>query len=65
MISLEQLKRIDPKIRDLSDEQIELVRAKLYILGQLMFDEWIKTKAVPNHPVGLSQTPGDSCIIKP
>ena len=64
MISLEQLRIIDPNLNDLTDETLELVRSKLYEVGQFAFDKWLKTKAVPNLPLGLSQSSCDSYTIK-
>lgn len=68
MISIEQLRKIDPiNLGSLSDEDLDIVRAKLYELGQFAFDEWIKKrnrpKAVPTHPVWLSPSTSGSCRI--
>lgn len=57
MLSLEHLRKVDPLLEKLTDEQLERVRAKLYELGQLAFETWIKergmgipAKIVPNYP---------------
>ena len=41
MFSIEQLRKEDPKLKNLSDEEITEVRDKLYALGDLMFDCWL------------------------
>ena len=65
MLSIEQLKKIDPNLKNLTDKDFEIVRAKLYDLGQFVFEEWLKDrnkpKAVPIHPIGLSLSISGSC----
>lgn len=67
MLSIDQLKQIDPKLKTLTDEELELVRYKLYELGQFAFEEWLKSKnnpknkAVPTYPVRLSLSTSGSC----
>lgn len=46
MLTLEHLRKIDPRLELLSDEQLEGVRAKLYDLGQLAFETWISERSV-------------------
>lgn len=53
MISLDQLRIIDPRLKDCPDEVLEPVRDRLYALGQFAFEEWLKErnrriKVVPN-----------------
>ena len=40
MISIEQMRKIDPEIAYMSDEELEALRAELYNTGQLAFDAW-------------------------
>lgn len=42
MLSIERLREIDPELKDLSDEDIEEVRAILYDLGDLIWDVWLE-----------------------
>jgi hypothetical protein len=42
MRSIEQLRSIDPELRDLSDEDATEIRAKLYALAELALDCWIE-----------------------
>jgi hypothetical protein len=42
MLSVNQLKNIDPELRDLSDEDVTEIRAKLYALAELALDCWIR-----------------------
>jgi len=61
MLTLEQCRQIDPKLNKLSDEELIKVRAALYELGQIIFDDWVTEKPVPSHPVGVlrvSEEPG-------
>ena len=67
MLNLEYLRRIDPSLKTLSDEDLERVRAKLYDIGQFAFEEWLKErnkpKVVPFYPVGLSHSLSGRCTI--
>ena len=51
MISLEQIRNSDPRLKNLTVEELERVRAKLYEMGQFAFDMWLNErnkKVVPN-----------------
>ena len=52
MLSLEQLRQADPRLREVPDDVLDRVRANLYGLGQFAFEEWLKKRnaltAVPN-----------------
>jgi len=52
VISLEDLRKIDPELNDLTDEELEQIRAELYQLGQLAFDVWWLEKDGSKNPVG-------------
>ena len=51
MLSLNQLREVDPRLRDCPDDVLERVRAKLYELGQFAFDEWLKERSRPSRTV--------------
>jgi hypothetical protein len=57
MLTLEQYRQIDPELRKLSDEELIKVRAALYELGQIIFDDWLrhKQKSGSKYPVGDSR----------
>jgi len=40
MLSIDELKKIDPALQDLSDEEITDIRARLYALAELALDCW-------------------------
>lgn len=50
MISIQQLRKIDPELDNLSDEEIIQIRDALYELGQLIFEDW-KKSPVSKNPV--------------
>ena len=71
MLSLEHLRKIDPRLEKLTDEQLEGVRAKLYDLGQLAFETWnkernvsIPVKIVPNYPFRVMPSPSVESTIR-
>jgi hypothetical protein len=43
MISLEKIRELEPDC-DLTDEQLEELRADMYGLADMAFDKWIKDK---------------------
>lgn len=67
MLSIEQLRKIDPTLSDHTDEELERVRAKLYEIGQFAFEQWIKArnkpKAVPSYPVRFMHSLSGSCTM--
>ena len=44
MISIDELKRIDPKLSKYSDTELEKIRALLYSLGQLAIESFLDKK---------------------
>lgn len=50
MLSVEQCRKIDPSIKDLSDEQLRGVIEALYQLGELAFDSWLAKSGVSKNP---------------
>ncbi len=52
MLSIESLKKIDPEISNLSDDEIEKIRQSFYEFGQLIFDDWHEQKFGSKSPIG-------------
>ncbi len=44
MLSIEKLRKIDPEVDHLTDEEIIKIRIEFESLGQLIFDDWIDQK---------------------
>lgn len=53
MLSINELRKIDPSLYDLSDEDLKEVAADLYALGELAFDVWWEEKNGSKNPFGL------------
>jgi len=53
MLSLEKLRKIDPELANLSDEELTAFRADLYETTQLAFDAWWAERGSKN-PIGSS-----------
>jgi len=54
MISLSRIREIEPSLQHASDEEVALIREKLYGLGKLMFDTWVDENG-SKIPVGLNK----------
>lgn len=52
MISLDHIRELEPKLKNVSDEEVAIIREKLYGLGQLMFETWTDDND-SKIPVGL------------
>lgn len=52
MLSLSQLRKADPSLDYLTDEELEQIAKNLYALGNLTFDCWLKEN-VSKFPEGL------------
>lgn len=44
MLNIKQLRKIDPTLKDLNDEEVENIKESYYELGQLIRDVWLKEK---------------------
>jgi hypothetical protein len=55
MLSLTQLRKIDPALAHLSDDEIIEVRDSLYDLGGLVFDDWLENGEGSKYPVRFLQ----------
>ncbi len=53
MISLEQCKKIDPQLENLSDEDIEKLRDSLYAIAELALESYFDEKSGSKNPVGV------------
>ena len=52
MLSLEDIRKVDPELADISDAELEEVRATLYELGRLAYDVQVFEKSGSKNPVG-------------
>ncbi len=55
MLSLEKLRKLDPSLNDMPDEQLEVIRASYYEIAEVAFDAWYEEHGSKN-PAGLSPT---------
>lgn len=55
MLTLEQLRKIDPDLAHLPDDEILEIRDSLHDLCQLMFDDWLDNGAGSKYPVRVLQ----------
>lgn len=53
MLSIEQMLKIDPDLANLSDADLEELRASLYESAQLAFDIYWAKKHDSKNPIGL------------
>ena len=54
MLSLKQIRECEPKLEHATDEQVALVRTKLYELGHIAIDSYQEDND-SNFPVGSTQ----------
>lgn len=54
MLSLQQLRKLDPSLAKLADDEVEALREDFYTMAQIAFDVWWEQKGGSNNPVGLS-----------
>lgn len=63
MISLEELRCLEPALRGVSDEALLEIRSQLYALGELALDVWQREQSGSNYPHGVvTLDPYDSTI---
>ena len=55
MISLEELKRIEPALMNKSDEELTKIRNLLYGQAQLAFECFLEDKCGSNNPLGVDR----------
>lgn len=51
MISLEELRKTDSRLEDISDEELIKVRHSLYSLGQLALETFMESKTGSKYPI--------------
>lgn len=56
MLSLEQLRKVDPDLEAMSDEELMELRAGLYETAQIAFEAWHAEKGGSKVPVWSSST---------
>ena len=59
MLSVEQMRKVDPELASLSDSELEALRSDLYETAQLAFDVWWTEKSGSKNPVRLLPTAED------
>jgi len=58
MMSLDECRKIDPRLKDLPDEAVAKIRDLLYEMGQLAFDTW-QENGGSKYPFGDNTSPKD------
>lgn len=58
MISIDECRKIQPELAELSDEEVTKIRELMYGLGQLVFETWHGEQCGSKNPLG-SLTPSD------
>lgn len=61
MLSVERMRQIDPAFSDLSDSEVEEIRAALYESAQLAFDVYWTRKYGSKYPLG--SFPSDTTAV--
>ncbi|MBY0473238.1 hypothetical protein K2Q00_03085 [Patescibacteria group bacterium] len=51
MLSIEQMLKIDPSLSELSEAELEELRASLYETAQIGFDYWREKKGGSKNPI--------------
>ncbi len=54
MISLDRIRELEPKLKSASDEEVAIIREKLYGLAQLAFESWVDDNG-SKIPLGLKE----------
>lgn len=53
MISLDQIRKLEPGLKNASDEEVAQIRERLYEMAQLSFESWMDENG-SKIPVGLT-----------
>ncbi len=53
MLSYKQCRRIDPRLKDLTDEEIREVLSRLYDIAELAMNDWFKKKGGSKNPTAV------------
>lgn len=59
MLSPDRIKKIDPNLADLSEQDLEKVTKALYDMAQLAFEVWWAEKNGSNNPTGVLTNPAE------
>ena len=57
MISLDELRKIEPSLEKLSDKELTIIRNLLYAQGQLAFECWLEKQSGSKNPIGVHGLP--------
>lgn len=52
MISLDECRKTQPELVEMSDEEVSKIRELMYGLGQLVFETWNEKKSDSKNPLG-------------
>ena len=52
MISLDECRKIQPELAEMSDAEVTKIRELIYGLGQLVFETWNENKSDSKNPLG-------------
>ena len=52
MLTLEECRRIDPSVKNLTNEELTKLRSELYALIDILFDHWLNQERLANQPLG-------------
>ena len=65
MLSVEQLRKIDPDLAHLSDDEVLRVRNTFYELGQIMYEDWEAQRGGSKNPFGGLQDSTENGTLTP
>ena len=65
MLSVEQLRKIDPELKHLSDDEVLQVCNTFYALGQIMYEDWEAQRGGSKNPFGVLQDSTESGTLTP
>ena len=52
MLDLDKLRKIDPDVAHLTDDELIKIRQSFYDFGQLIFEDWQEQKFGSKYPIG-------------
>ena len=52
-LTLEQIRKIDPSLSSIPDEELIVLVKEMYMFSDLLFDLWLDEQNVSKNPVGL------------
>lgn len=53
------MRKIDPTLSHLTDEELENIQKALYDMGQLIFEDWHEQKFDSKNPIGTLENPNN------